>query len=108
MLKDNHRHWCFILSIGSCAGLELCKPHLQSWQLIVCELTGVLPKKFTFTAILQLMKYGFCGTIRIIFLSSWLFAALGWPDYSLRVMIQSLCIIGKCGSLYHAPDYITK
>ncbi len=44
-------HWCSTVSIGAYAGLQLGKPHSQSWQQTVPEL-DVLPKKFTYTTIL--------------------------------------------------------
>ncbi len=63
-------------------GIKLHKLHSQSlWWTgwTVCELTGVLPKKFTSTAILFDVQQGSYVAILIIFTSSQLSVALGWP-----------------------------
>ncbi len=55
--KNKHHHWCSMLSIGACAGLQLHKPCLQRQWRTVCELKGVSTKKFTSTAVLFDVKY---------------------------------------------------
>ncbi len=71
------------MSVGVCASLQLCNSHSQGQKQTVCELTDVVAKKFSLTAILFNVKYKFCIAIHLIFLSSWLSVALGWPDRSL-------------------------
>ncbi len=62
-------------------------------------------QKFISIAILFAVKYGFCITIHVIFLSPWVSIALGQTDHSLSANDPITMYTGKCDSLYHMPDY---
>ncbi len=50
--------------------VTVTKPYSQSLWWTVCKLTGVLPTKFTYIAVIFYVKYGFYIAILVIFLSS--------------------------------------
>ncbi len=95
---EQKRHcWC---SIGTCAALQLHKPHLQSWQKTVHKLLGVLPKKFSSAVILFNVEFEFCIAVLVIFLSTRLSVACGWLDRGLCMNDSvSMYIVSKCDSL---------